>query len=446
MTEVQASPATLWDKFRANYSQAILLIGITAYLPFAYFTASGITPLIFLIGVLLLGHLKSLRVFLPVAAATAALLILAFVRSDFFDGLMHGMTFAQAAVYDKHLYFRNPMITWFGLWAVICAGRNLGEVQSARVFKFFACAMLVLTALLAAEALSHYGLRDWINRSFFKGARPEMVVVRVSDSNFLLLYLFWPLTFYFLAQRWTAAVIAMTIIIVFLSIVVDTNAQILALAISTGVFFAVKHWPRGLWARRITPERVMAVSVAVFLVAFPFAVLALARSGVLAKAGAHMGDSWRARLDIWTFAAEKASQKPLWGWGYESSRKFDPFIPEHPHSPALQAWLELGVPGLIVLAALWFFVFWCLAPKGEGAPPTEDPGLVELSAAPQIVSEDTEDQRARPYILALAVTFFVVNAISYGIWRDWLYAQGAFSAAMMMLAIKAVAAKRKFQI
>jgi len=436
---------TLWDKIRANYTQAIFLAGITAYLPFAYFTASGITPLIFLIGALLLWHLKSLRVFAPVAAATAVLLILAFVRSDFVYGLMHGMSFAQAAAYDKHQYFRNPMITWFGLWAVICAGRSLDEQQSARVFKYFGYAMLILTALLAAETLSHYGLRNWINRSFFKGARPEMVVVRVSDSNFLLLYLFWPLTFYFLAQRWIAAVIAMTITILALSIVVDTNAQILALAVSTGAFFAVKYWPRGLWARRITPERVMAVSVAAFLLAFPFVVLGLERAGVFAKIGPHMGDSWRARLDIWTFAAEKACQKPLWGWGYESSRKFAS-IPEHPHSPALQAWFELGVPGLVVLAAMWFLIFWGLAPKGEGAPAVENAGLVELSATPAPVAEGTYDQRARPYVLALAVTFFVVNAISYGTWRDWLYAQGAFSAAMMMLAIKAVAAKRKFQI
>jgi hypothetical protein len=94
---------------------------------------------------------------------------------------------------------------------------------------------------------------------------------------------------------------------------------------------------------------------------------------------------------------------------------------------------------------MWFFVFWCLAPKGEGTPPVESSGLVELGAVRAPVSEEAEEQRARPYVLAAAVTFFVVNAISYGIWRDWLYTQGAFSAAMMMLSIKAVTQLRKFQ-
>jgi len=440
-----ATHVTLLDKVRANYTQAILLAGVTLYLPFAYFTASAITPLIFTIGLFLLGHLKSLRVFWPVAVATVALLLLAFVRSDFVDGLMHGMSFAQAAAHDKHKYFIAPIFIWAFIWAVPCAAYNLNERQSERVFKYFSYIMLVLTALLAAEALSHYGLRDWINRAFFKGARPEMVVVRVSDSNFLLLYLFWPLTLYFVARRWTAAIIAMVVTLIGLSIVVDTNSQLLALAVSAAVFFAVKYWPRGLWSRKITPERTMAVAAAAFLLSFPFVVIGLERAGVLAKIAPHIGDSWRARFEIWTFAAKKALTHPIWGLGYESSRNFEPRIPEHPHSPAMQAWMELGIPGLIVIAALWFFVFWCLAPKGEGAPPVETTGFVELGAAPAPVSEETEEQRARPYVLAAAVTFFVVNAISYGIWRDWLYTQGAFSAAMMMLSIKAVTQLRKFQ-
>src|SRR6185312_7539754 len=230
---------TPWDKLRENYTQSIFLIGATAYLPFAYFTASAVTPLIFLIGFLLIAHLKSLRVFAPVAAATAIMLILAFLRSDFVDGLMHGKSFAQAA-HDSKLYFRAPMITWFGIWALVCAAYNLKARQSARIFEYFGYVMLILTALLAVEALSHFGLRDWINRSFFKGARPEMVVVRVSDSNFLLLYLFWPLSFYFVQRGWAIAVAAMVLVIAGLSVVVDTNAQLLALAVSAAVFFATK--------------------------------------------------------------------------------------------------------------------------------------------------------------------------------------------------------------
>ncbi len=439
------APETLWDKVRGNYNQAVLLVGVTAYLPFAYFTASAITPLIFLIGVFLLGNLKSLRVFLPVALCTAALLIMAFLRSDFVDSLRHGESLSQAA-HETKWYFRPAMVMWAAIWAVPCTAWALNERQSERVFRWLSYVMLALTALLAAEALSHFGLRNWINRSFFKGARPEMVVVRVSDSNFLLLYLFWPLTMYFMARRWIVAVIAMVLTIVGLSIVVGTDAQIMALLVSTAAFLAVKYWPRGLWSRRIVPERVAAVMAGAFLLSFPFVILALVRSGLLGKIASHVGASSQARLGIWTFGVLEAAKKPFLGWGFESARNFDPIIPDHPHSPAIQAWLELGIPGLLLIAAIWFLIFWRLAPKGEGAIPVDTGGFVEFDAAPAAVSEDTEVQRARPYALALVVTFFTVNAISYGIWRDWIYTQGAFSAAAMILATKAVLQFRKFQI
>ena len=438
------TPTALWDKVRTNYTQAIFLAGLTAFLPFAYFTASAVTPLIFLIGALLLWHLKSLRAFWPVALCTAALLILGFLRSDFIDALTHGKSWGQAA-HESKMYFRAPMIMWFGIWGLVCAAYDLGERQSARVAKWLGYTMLVLTALLAGEALSHFGLRDWINRNFFKGARSEMVVVRVSDSNFVLLYLFWPLTLYFMARRWIAAVIAMALVIAGLAVVVDTNAQLMALMVSAAAFFAVRYWPKTLWRRGISPERTLAVLVAAFILVFPFVMLWLMRTGLVDGVASHIGASWRARLGIWGFAVLQAAHKPWLGWGFESARYFDPIIPNHPHSLAIQAWLELGIPGLVVLAALWFFIFWCMAPKGQGDVVLESSGMVELGAAPEPVDEGSLVQQARPYVVALAVTYFFVNAISFGIWRDWLYTQGAFAAAMMMLSIKAVASIRKFQ-
>ncbi len=438
-------PATLWDKVRANYTQAIFLGGIAILLPFAYFAASAVTPLIFLMGALLLGHLRSLKAFAPVAAVTAAILILAFFRSDFVVGLAHGKSLGQAA-HDSKMYFRAPMIMWFGIWALVCAAYDLSERQSARVMKWLALTMLVLTAVLGAEAASHFGLRDWINRTFFKAARSEMVVVRVSNSNFVLLYLFWPLTLYFMARRWTLAILAVTLVICGLAIVVDTNAQILALVVSTAAFFATKYWPRNLWRKGLSPERILAVATAAFILAFPFVMLWLMRAGLAEGLATHVGASWRARFGIWGFAVLQASHKPFWGLGFEAARNFEPIIPNHPHSLAIQAWLELGIPGLALLAALWFFIFWCMAPKGEGEMVFESTGFVELSNEPDPVDEQSLVQQARPYVVALAVTYFFVNAISFGIWRDWLYTQGAFAAAAMILSIKAVASVKKFQI
>lgn len=430
---------TVWDKVYTNYTQVILLLGITAFLPFAYFVASGVTPLIFLIGALLLWHLRSAKAFWPAMLFTAALLVLGFLRSDFIDMLSQGKTIGQAAQASK-MYFRAPMIMWAAIWSVVLAGYNLSGPQARRVFKWLSLLMLVLTGALAAEAVSHFGLRDMINRTWFHGARPEMVVVRVSDSNFALLFLFWPLTFWFMARGWMAAVIAMAITIVALGFVVDTNAQILALAASFLVFLAAKYWPRGWWNRGITPERTLAAAAGAFIFAFPFLMLWLTRSGLAAKIKPHLGQSWGARIDIWSFAVSKAAQKPWLGWGFESARNFEPVIPNHPHNMAIQAWLELGVPGLLLLAGLWTAIFWCMAPKGAPSAMPEAQGLRELGAAEAAapVAEGSVEQQARPYWLALATCYFIINAISFGIWRDWLYSLGAFAAAMAIIAVKAV--------
>ncbi|MGZ3305762.1 MAG: hypothetical protein ACXU8U_07860, partial [Asticcacaulis sp.] len=323
------SAGSTWDKVRHNYTQSVLLAGVTLLLPVLYLTASAVTPWIFLIGVFLLWHLRSARGFWPAMLFTAALLILGFLRSDFIDMLGHGKSVGES-FHDSNRYFLAPMVMWAAIWSLVLAGFNLGDDQAQRVFKWFSLICLVLTGLLAMEAVSHFGLRDSINRAWFKGARPEMVVVRVSDSNFALLFLFWPLTFYFMARRWIAAVIAMAVTIVALGVVVDTNAQILALAASFLVFLAAKYWPRGWWGRGVTPERTLAVLAGGFVFAFPFVMLWLTRSGLAMRLKPHLGQSWGARIDIWSFAVTKASQKPWLGWGFESARNFEPVIPNHP--------------------------------------------------------------------------------------------------------------------
>ena len=71
--------------------------------------------------------------------------------------------------------------------------------------------------------------------------------------------------------------------------------------------------------------------------------------------------SARHRLEIWRFTGNRIAEKPLLGWGLDSSRAIPggsdptpegpPWLPLHPHNGALQIWLELGVPGALLFAA-----------------------------------------------------------------------------------------------
>jgi exopolysaccharide production protein ExoQ len=71
------------------------------------------------------------------------------------------------------------------------------------------------------------------------------------------------------------------------------------------------------------------------------------------------------RLLIWQFAAERAADHPILGWGLDSSRAipgghdnprgYSERLPLHPHNAILQVWLELGAAGALIAA---FAVVW----------------------------------------------------------------------------------------
>ncbi len=72
--------------------------------------------------------------------------------------------------------------------------------------------------------------------------------------------------------------------------------------------------------------------------------------------------SIRHRLQIWAFVAERAQEHPYLGWGLDASRRIPggneltslgaEKLPLHPHNGILQVWLELGVPGVVLLALI----------------------------------------------------------------------------------------------
>jgi len=93
------------------------------------------------------------------------------------------------------------------------------------------------------------------------------------------------------------------------------------------------------------------------------------------------------RTKIWEFSAKRIAERPIFGWGIDASRRIpgggtrldinrdlrfkDPNYPQvldrrfrevmiamplHPHNAALQVWLELGLIGAVLFAALCAFI------------------------------------------------------------------------------------------
>jgi len=139
----------------------------------------------------------------------------------------------------------------------------------------------------------------------------------------------------------------------------DHQAGTVGLLAAMGVWLLATWWRsalRGLWT----------VVLLLALLASPFQGLLLEH-----YVTPRMEDPLRAllvRQQIWRFAAERALEKPVIGWGFEASERIPNMgelslqnprpdkriVSGHPHNVFLQLWLELGIAG--VALGGWFLL------------------------------------------------------------------------------------------
>ena len=160
------------------------------------------------------------------------------------------------------------------------------------------------------------------------------------------------------------------------------------------------------WCRGLT--RAAATLSVVLILGAPLLFPHLVRIDAVADAALQMSKNslWH-RLEIWSFVGGRIAEKPLFGWGLDSSRAIPggdqriPYgylgqvmLPLHPHNAPLQLWLELGVPGAL-LAAVLIAGVWLALGK------TPWPQLYAAAAGGSLM------------------TALVVALASYGAWQEW---------------------------
>ncbi|WP_429912425.1 O-antigen ligase family protein [Glycocaulis sp.] len=165
--------------------------------------------------------------------------------------------------------------------------------------------------------------------------------------------------------------------------------------------------------------RLLLAGLAVFILAGPLLFIGLLAL-VSPETGAAMPMSWEWRLEIWRFALERIGEAPLAGHGIGAARAIDgsmelrgyeiDLLPLHAHNAALTIWLETGLVGAALVAAV-------LAALARALPSAET--------------------LTRPVIMmiAFAVTVWSVNVVvSYGIWQEWHHGALALAIAAAFIA------------
>ncbi len=175
-----------------------------------------------------------------------------------------------------------------------------------------------------------------------------------------------------------------------------------------------------LFAARLAPKAV-AAALAALLVFWLAAAPLLLRPEVLAWLPHTLPvkdakqRSLEHRLEIWNFVGARIDERPLLGWGFDSSRwmpggheilaNHGELLPLHPHDAALQLRLDLGLPGVALGIAFVLVLFRGLRSFAGGA----------TEAA---------------LTLALITVASIYAALSYNLWHVWwltmLWLAGAF--------------------
>ncbi len=255
---------------------------------------------------------------------------------------------------------------------------------------------LLLLTLLSLDIFCNYIVhRAWHHLAWDLPVRSAVTTRSVNAMVMLL----WPVLFWFVAQRQKTAALLIWLTAGILALFSNTASGRAGFAIGSLLFYLARL-PRP-WALKITRFVLCGITAGGFVLAIP-AVQLLKASGE--QENPALNNSFRQRIEIWDFSAQRFAEKPLFGWGFDSARvvpkrdivsEFEAptsGIMLHPHNMFLQCLLELGIAGSIpVLLLMWQLL-----------------ALVRRLAV-----------KLQPYAYASYMAIMVMACFSYGIWQVW---------------------------
>jgi O-antigen ligase len=273
------------------------------------------------------------------------------------------------------------------------------------LFETLAKAMLIAAGLIALELLLNFPLRQAYGGRLGPYVHNRPVVT--------LLLLLWPvLSWALLCGRKKLSLILLSALMLVVAIS-DSEAAKLGLLAAAGTSILVYFFPERI-------SRILIVGLLGFIWIQPIfgdvvAHLAPPRLIELTKAG-HSKE----RIEIWQAFGEVARKHPVIGTGFAStaSMKDHPVVRKvarglrrplrmgHPHNAYLQVWVELGVPGALILS---WFTLWGMRRLSEQSVSTRRMGLSALMCASAIA------------------------LVSHGAWQGWWIAALTLVAALFSI-------------
>jgi O-antigen ligase len=372
---------------------ALFVVVMTPLL--AYIAPLGFAPLLALTGLLVLPGIRLTRAAAPPLLILVALAVWAAISLSWSPA---AIDVSKLKGYDdlETLTAMKLFLQVAAYGAAVVGLRGLADVGARRAATVLAYGVVALAVVAALDSLSGAAVYQKLHAMTGEAIRPDLAMVKVSLSTYVLALLFWPAALILsrLSRRGLIGLLVLATVVT--SKICSSDACLVALAAGGAV------WAMVYLAGR-NGAKVLVGLVAVPFVLAPLAVLVAVETGFIAWLHRMVPASWDMRLNIWTFAADHIQSHPFRGWGLDASRTFGPAIPLHTHNAQLQVWLELGAIGAALAG-----VFFCWLAYG----------VVRLS----------ERSRAEAAMAAGAlVAYMVIGGLSFGVWQEWWLALGALT-------------------
>ena len=303
------------------------------------------------------------------------------------------------------LWARFAVISLVGL-VLVAGARNVGAQGHGAIEKPLLIGGAIFLALLAVEIATDVAMTRTLRGLVANADNVRMVMI--SRGSMIFAIFFWPCAYVIWRKINPAAAVAFGLASGVALYFSPSSIALLAFCMAGCVFGIVYCRPKPAII-------VLGVLVVLAVAAAPILTTYLMSPEQVTSTFGDLPRNWQHRLYIWQFAAEKIAERPLFGWGLDTSRdiaggsqivaKLAAAMPLHPHNAALQLWLELGIPGVAIVLVLLAHLFKGLA--GSSLPPSR----IALAAA-------------------MASAYLVIGNTGFGLWQNWWLAVAWLMAAI----------------
>jgi O-antigen ligase len=284
----------------------------------------------------------------------------------------------------------------FALLAILAvrAALRLDQSQArlpSAALRWSVLGLAVVIAIESADGGRGYGA---LARLVQPDETKDLVRIYAARGGYVLAVLMWPWLCVLPGRfRWLAP--APFLAVASVSLLLHQAAPLAALAVGSAAF--VLALAAGRWGLVV-----IGAAHAAYWLGAPWGMRLAERFMNFSSLSATIKPSWSVRLGVWRFAADRVAEHPFRGWGMDASRAFGDAIPLHPHDGALQVWLELGLPGALVVTALWLGVLRRVASR---------PDRLQQAAG-----------------AAAMTAYLTIGAVSFGLWQPWWLGVGVLTA------------------